>query len=463
VVYSSVLAMKQLRAICSLLGGLLAASGVLTPIYAQDMLRVRRTITTLASPAYQGRGYVRGGDQQAAAYLRQRFQELGLQPLAPDYTQSFPLDVNTFPGRLQLALSVGMLRFPGVSSSRRLRPGLDFIAAPESGSGKVGGLFSAVPIWQFDTLAFTDAAAQQQLLRHPWHNGGFVLRATDARLLPALPLPVRQHLDSAAVRLTLVPKLTASLATEQVSQMRLLVRDSVWRSIPATSSGPTVALVAARVEAVLQRRYQTQNIVGYLPGRVQPDSFLVVTAHYDHLGTMGKRTYFPGANDNASGVAMLLELAAYYASPENRPAYSMVFIGFGAEEAGLVGSKYFTEHPLVPLPRIRFLLNLDLLGTGSEGATVVNGRVFEQQFQQLQQLNAAQQYLPSLAARGRAANSDHYYFSEGGVPAFFLYTRGGTTAYHDVQDRPGQLPLTAFPNLFHLLRDFLNLQGAAAR
>ncbi|WP_426493330.1 M28 family peptidase [Hymenobacter sp. 102] len=457
--------MKQSRPLFSRLRCLLlpAASAILAPAQAQDMPRVRHTIATLASPAYQGRGYVRGGDQQAAAYLRQRFQELGLQPLAPNYTQSFPLDINTFPGQLKLALSSGILRFPVLGSSQQLRPGLDFIAAPESGGGKVGGLFSAVPIWQFDTLAFTDAAAQQQLLHHPWHNGGYVLRAADARRLPALPLPIRQHLDSATLRLMLVPKLTASLAAEQVLQMRLMVRDSVWRSISATASGPTVALVAARVEAVLQPRYQTQNIVGYLPGRIQPDSFLVVTAHYDHLGTMGRRTYFPGANDNASGTAMLLELAAHYARPENRPACSLVFIGFGAEEAGLVGSKYFTEHPLVPLPRIRFLLNLDLLGTGSDGATVVNGRVFEKQFQQLQQLNTAQQYLPSLTARGRAANSDHYYFSEYGVPAFFLYTRGGTTAYHDVQDLPRQLPLTAFPNLFHLLRDFLNLQGAAIR
>ncbi|WP_221766219.1 M28 family metallopeptidase [Hymenobacter metallilatus] len=432
------------------------------PGWGQDMPRVRRTIATLASPAFQGRGYVRGGDRKAAGYLGQRFRQLGLQPLAPGYHQPFTLDVNTFPGALRLELSFGIGRFPGLGSSQRLRPGLDFIAAPASGSGKVGGPFSAVPIVRFDTLTFTSATAQQQLLRRPWHGGGLVLRAADEPRLATLPLALRQHLDSAALRLTLVPKLTASLAPSQASQMQLEVLESVWNSIPSTASGPTVALVAARVEARLQRQYPTQNIVGYLPGRVQPDSFLVVTAHYDHLGTMGRRAYFPGANDNASGTAMLLELAAYYARPENRPAYSLVFIAFGAEEAGLIGSRYFVEHPLVPLSRIRFLLNLDLLGTGSEGATVVNGRVFERPFRQLQQLNAAQHYLPSLAARGQAANSDHYYFSEQGIPAFFLYTRGGPSAYHDVHDRPEGLPLTAFPQLFQLLRDFLNAQGAAS-
>jgi hypothetical protein len=430
------------------------------PAVAQDMPRVRRTIETLTAPAMHGRGYVSQGEQKAAAYLRQLFQELGLQPLAPDYTQPFTLDINTFPGRLKLSL--GMLRFPVFGHSRPLRAGTEFIVAPNSGGGQVGGPFSAVPILRLDTLVFTDAAAQLQLLRHRWHSGGYVLRAAEARRLAQLPPPLRQHLDSAALRLTLAPKLTASLADEQVRQMRLEVLDSVWRKVAYRGPGNIAATVAARVDARLQRQYPTQNIVGFVPGRQQPDSFLVVTAHYDHLGRMGTRTYFPGANDNASGTAMLLELAAHYSRPENRPAYSVVFLAFGAEEAGLLGSRFFVEHPLVPLPRIRFLLNLDLVGTGSEGATVVNGRTLPAQFARLQALNARRQALPTLAARGPAANSDHFPFSEQGVPAFFLYTRGGPPAYHDVQDQAATLPLTAFPDLFGLLREFLDELGAGA-
>ncbi len=175
---------------------------------------------------------------------------------------------------------------------------------------------------------------------------------------------------------------------------------------------------------------------------------------------MGKKVYFPGANDNASGVALLLELAAHYARPENRPACSVVFLLFGAEEAGLVGSSYFVQHPLVPLARIKFLLNLDLLGTGEQGATVVNGRVHEAAFRRLTALNDAHHYLPSLAARGRAANSDHFPFSEAGVPAFFMYTRGGSAAYHDVSDRPAALSLAGFAGAFGLARDFLDGLGA---
>ena len=444
---------------------IVAGVAVLLPLAAataQDMPRVRHTIHDLTAPALYGRGYVQNGDKKAAAYLRHRFRELGLQPLAPNYTQEFTLDINTFPGRLQLRLACGKRQFPLLGNHYALRPGEDFIAAPTSGPGKAGTILSAAPILRFDTLAFTDAAAQQRLLRHSWKQGGLAVRATEQHRFAALPTALQQHIDSAAFRLTLVSKLTASLAPEQAGQVRLEVLESVWNNYVSRSREASPTVAALRVDAELKRQYRTQNIIGYVPGRLQPDSFLFVTAHYDHLGTMGRRTYFPGANDNASGTAMLLELAAHYAQPKNQPAYSIVFVAFGAEEAGLVGSRYFAEHPLVPLGRIRFLMNLDLLGTGSEGATVVNGREFPTQFQLLRRLNEAHQALPSLTARGRAANSDHFPFSERGVPAFFLYTRGGITAYHDVHDRAETLPLTAFTGVFKLVQTFLDALGGSA-
>ena len=406
--------------------------GLVRPAAAQDMARVRATIGTLTAPALHGRGYVQRGDQLAATFLAHRFRALGLQPLAPGFIQHFPLDVNTFPGAL--ALTAG---------TTTLRPGYDFIADPASGGGTVSG--AAVPL---DTLIFTDEAARQRLLQQPLRGQVLVLRQSDEARLPTLPPPLQQYLDQAAARLTLVPrKLTASLAPAQVAQPRLEVLASAW---PAGTT--TVRL---QVEARLLHDYQSQNIVGMVRGTARPDSFLVVTAHYDHLGQMGRGAYFPGANDNASGTAMLLELAAYYAQPAHRPACSLVFIAFGGEEAGLLGSAYFVQHPLVPLPAIRFLINLDLLGTGDEGLTVVNGRLFPAAFRQLQRLNAAGHFVPAIAARGPAANSDHYYFTEHGVPAFFLYTRGGIAAYHDVYDQAATLPLTAFPGVFHLLTGFL--------
>ncbi|UYZ62733.1 M28 family metallopeptidase [Hymenobacter weizhouensis] len=423
--------------------GLLALGGPAAA--AQDMARVRTTIRQLTAPRLHGRGYVRHGDQLAAAYVQRRFRQLGLQPLAPDFLQPFLLSVNTFPGQLQLQLTT-----PGARPIR-LRPGLDFIAAATSGSGLVHG-----PLVYLDSTVLADAEAQHRFLRLTTQPGLVVLQSRTARQLPQYPAAIRQRVDSAAALITLVSKLTASLAPVQSRQVRLEALPQP--ALLAAATRPTNASV--QVQARLLERYSSQNVVGFLPGRIQPDSFLVVSAHYDHLGRMGRHTFFPGANDNASGTAMLLELAAHYARPENRPAYSLVFLACGGEEAGLVGSTYFTEHSPVPLSRIRFLVNLDLVGTGDEGLTVVNGRLLPAAFQQLQRLNETGRYVPSVAARGRAANSDHFPFSERGVPAFFVYTRGGISAYHDVQDRPETLPLTAFSGVYSLLREFLNGLGA---
>ena len=440
---------------------LLAGTALLpAPARAQNRMRAKRTIKALASPKMHGRGYVLQGEHLAAAYLRQRFRGLKLEPLAPDYTQPFTLDVNTFPRGVAASI-----RAEGGGKGWGWPTGTACIAAPNSAAGNV-----KARLLLLDTLVFTQPAVRARYLRTVWPQRVLLLRAADAARLPLLPAMLRERLNTAAAWITVVPKLTASLAADQATQPRVEVLASkvpLWldKAIfgdTATSApkGRTV-WATVRVGAQLQRNYQTQNLAAVVRGTVRPDSFLIVSAHYDHLGMMGPHVYFPGANDNASGVALLLELAAHYARPENCPAYSVVFLLFGAEEAGLVGSEYFVKHPLVPLKRIKFLMNLDLLGTGEKGATVVNGRVFESAYYHLTALNDAHHYLPSLGARGRAANSDHFPFSEAGVPAFFLYTRGGSAAYHDVNDKPKALSLVGFAGAYGLVRDFLNELGAA--
>ncbi|WP_426058192.1 VanZ family protein [Hymenobacter sp. B1770] len=444
-------------------GAAVALSAAPVPVNAQDMPRVRRTIEKLASPQMHGRGYVNDGDKKAAAYLRGRLKELKLEPLADDYTQPFVLDVNTFPRVMRWKMAFGDKR----RQLPALKPGRDYIVTATSGSGHI----TNVPLVGLDTAIFAGSlqnmVAQQRLLEQPLKQQALLLTARDQTRLSTLPVNLRQHLNSAAAWVKLVPKLTASLASEQSPRIEIELLSHVKPKqgaiiIRGTSmSEPEKLWLTASVDAELRRNYQTQNLAAVVRGTTQPDSFLVVTAHYDHLGQMGKDVYFPGANDNASGVALLLELAAYYARPENRPACSVAFLLFGAEEAGLVGSSYFVAHPLMPLQRIKFLVNLDLLGTGEQGATVVNGRLLEEPYRRLVALNDAHHYLPQLAARGRAANSDHFPFSEAGVPAFFLYTRGGSTAYHDVNDRPEALSLAGFAGAFGLVRDFLNGMDAA--
>ncbi|MFN8165310.1 MAG: M28 family peptidase [Bacteroidia bacterium] len=205
------------------------------------------------------------------------------------------------------------------------------------------------------------------------------------------------------------------------------------------------------IEAKVISKFKARNICAFVEGTQHPDSFLVISAHYDHLGEMGN-VLFPGANDNASGVSLLMNLAHYYATHPQK--YSIAFILFSGEEAGLLGSKYFTEHPLIDLKKIRFLINTDLAGTGVEGITVVNASEFPAEFALMQKINTDNNLLAAVNSRGKAANSDHYFFTEKGVPSFFFYTLGGIKAYHDIDDKASTLPLNEHEDLFKLVTLF---------
>ena len=240
-------------------------------------------------------------------------------------------------------------------------------------------------------------------------------------------------------------KLTWEVSMTNDAQPKFIV---LKKSLP-----DSIKTISYNIKSVLLKKYQSQNIIGFVKGTLQPDSFLVFTAHYDHLGQMGSETYFPGANDNSSGIAMLLNLIEYYSKHPSK--YSICFIAFSGEEAGLLGSHYYVEHPLFPLSNIKFLVNLDLLGTGEDGMMVVNGAVFDDEYQRLISINSKNHYLKDIPKRPKAANSDHYFFTESGVRSFFFYTLGGIAAYHDIYDKPETLPLTKFEDVFRLIRDFV--------
>jgi aminopeptidase YwaD len=396
-------------------------------VNAQDSLYTKQVISKLTDKAFHGRGYVNNGEIKAARYLRNEFRKAGLTATSKGYFQNFSFSVNTFPAKMTVEIN-----------GEKIIAGKDFIISPSSGSLK--GEFKLFTINQppeyytnndfkntillIDTLGSNGALNKDVI--HTWE---------------------KNPLHAAGMFFIKENKLTWSVSTSVDSFCTVQLLRS---ALPKNASSVKINIVNKYIN-----KHSSQNVIGIVPGASVPDSFVFVTAHYDHLGQMGRETYFPGANDNASGVSMLLNLAHFFERPENRLPYTMVFVCFAGEEAGLLGSKYYTENPTVELNRIRFLLNLDLLGTGDEGLMVVNGSIFPEAFSNLDSINVVHNFLPVINKRGKAHNSDHYYFTEKGVPAFFCYTLGGITAYHDIYDKAETLPLTKYEEVFQLLNIFL--------
>lgn len=360
-------------------------------VFCQEKSEAHAVIQKLTGKEFWGRGYTKDGMNKAANFLELQFKNIGLNPISgKSFKQAFSYPINTFPGKLKVKLN-----------GKSLVPGEDFLIGGDSKAVNAIGNLT-----QFDSVHFINQQSN--------------------------------------VEIVLLDKLTWSPSTKVMDYTSIQVNKNKFKEPPETFE--------ASIENRFISNFKTSNICGVVKGKAKPDSLIVLTAHYDHLGGMGDSTFFPGANDNASGIALLLSLAKYYS--KNPPSYSVAFICFAGEEAGLLGSKYFVEHSLVSLNKIRFLINLDLMGTGDEGITVVNGSVFKNEFEGLTQINTQKNYLVKIKSRGKAANSDHYWFTEKGVPSFFIYAMGGIQAYHDIYDRAETLPLTEFEDLFHLLIDF---------
>jgi aminopeptidase YwaD len=360
-------------------------------LHAQNISYNHKIIDTLTSTTFWGRGYTNDGMKKAASYLANEFKMLGLKPLVKkDYFQKFSYSANTFPGNMEVMVN-----------EKKLIPGVDYLVSADS-----RGTIAKGKLEQKDSATFIDATNK--------------------------------------IIVTIEKKLTWEVAQKVENYTIIQLDKNKFTEIPKT--------IEVNIENKFIKKFDAANVCAMVAGTQKPDSFIFITAHYDHLGGMGKDTYFPGANDNASGVALLLSLAKYYATHPQK--YSIAFILFAGEEIGLLGSKYYTENPLVPLKNIRFLTNTDLAGTGIDGITVVNATEFPKEFALMQKINTDNKYLKAINPRGKAANSDHYFFTEKGVPSFFFYTLGGISAYHDVFDKAATLPLTEQADLMQLLIKF---------
>jgi len=391
----------------------------------------REIIHDLCSDEMAGRGYVDQGHLTAAKYIRDHFSQLNLLSFEKgNYLQPFNINVNTFPKSVHVSLS-----------GKELRPGSDYLIDPISGSAK--GEYELVFVNNNNLIDFLSELSKAK--NNPLIHNAVVLNATATQDVDTLSL--FNELKYSLAQLCPViwikeDKFTWSVGKEAFEFPIIEVRDS---SINNSSS------IELDIENQYLQNITTHNLIGFVEGK-RKKKFIVLSAHYDHLGMMGD-AMFPGANDNASGTSMLLSLADYFS--KNKPKYNVVFMAFGAEEVGILGSKYYTENPLFPLDKIKFLINMDIMGTGDEGITVVNGTLHKKQFKKLSKINKKMDYVPKVKIRGRAANSDHFWFSQMGVPAFFIYTVGGIQAYHDVYDRPETLPLTEFEDLHYLIIDLL--------
>jgi hypothetical protein len=166
---------------------------------------------------------------------------------------------------------------------------------------------------------------------------------------------------------------------------------------------------------------QAANVIGKIPG-TDPnlkDEVVIISGHYDGGGVDPDGVIYNGANDNASGIGVLLEIARVMMENKVKPLRSILFIGWGAEEQGGYGSKHFVEYPVVPLEKIASVFVLDCVGLGEGKFWLFGAKHFSNLFLQIKK-NIPSNLLIGIHPR-EEAGSDQYFFQQKEVPSFFAH------------------------------------------
>lgn len=397
---------------------------------AQDLPHFKRVVKELSSSRYQGRGYARGGANKAGKYLDKEYRKAGVDAVT---LQPFTIDINTFPGAMEMW-----------ADGKKLRAGVDFSMREYS-----PGVKGEFPVYHIDTLNF-DADGLLADLARPENAGclvccDFWFTYKHREVFSKLQKTGECH--NAGLLLTWAAPIKFFKAYGE----KVVDKPIIWVTPEAIAN---VKRVKVNVENEFLNDYELFNVIAKVEG-CRHDSCYVFTAHYDHLGNLGRKVYYPGANDNASGTATVVTLAEHYA--KNRPEFDMYFVAFSGEDANLRGSTYFAEHPLVPLSQIKYLFNIDMIGDDNPVLYCEVSDAGMGQYPRFEKVNREQHLFEALNRGNLAANSDHYPFAVRGVPCIFLENENGNAFphYHTPADNSKTVRWDSYEPVFKLVTGFI--------
>jgi Zn-dependent M28 family amino/carboxypeptidase len=222
----------------------------------------------------------------------------------------------------------------------------------------------------------------------------------------------------------------------------------VVKLFDATKPGLTDAEMSLRLQAPVDRPVRLRNVIGLLRGSdpILRDSYVLLSAHYDHLGTrpdLAGDNIFNGANDDGSGTVSVIELASAFSTLRQRPRRSIVFMTFFGEEKGLLGSRYYGRHPVFPIDKTVADINLEQVGRtdSSEGPQIANASLTGFDYSDIGAILEAAGKLTGIKVYKHEQNSDAFFdrsdnqaLADQGVPAHTLCTAFVYPDYHGVGD-----------------------------
>ena len=483
--------------------GLLAA--LLAPIVAGwtalgatatiDPAAYLNDVKFLASPELRGRVTGSPELEKAAAFIAAKFHEFGLKPLeGKSYYQAFPVTTDAQLGE------ANRFRFTEDGRATALHFREDFIPFNFSHSGKLTGAVVFVgygitaPEYNYDDYAGIDVKGKIVMLlchepqesdeksvfagKEYTQHAQFTSKASNAKIHGAVGVILINDLANHHGEADTLEKfgVTAGPADAGIPFVQVKAdRVASW----FTGAGKNLATIvegidkdlkpqsfafpdSVRVDANLdvERAVKTvHNVIAYIPG--ETDEYVIVGAHYDHLGLGGQYslapsqtgTVHPGADDNASGTAGVIELARWYAT-QPKQKRGILFLSFAGEEQGLLGSAYYAGHPKLSLEKAVAMINMDMIGRIRDAKVYVGGAASGTTLRPLlEQISPNYSLKLDFAGSGASeGSSDHTSFQAKQVPILFFFS-GLHGDYHKPSDTWDKIDAPDAAKLLQLVAD----------
>ncbi len=479
---------------CSLLAAQTPAS-----VSSADSSRYLTDIKTLAAPNMEGRGPGTQGLVRASKYIEHRYKSLGLQPAGTQgYLQPFTVTTGA-----TLKADNGLTVVDN-GKKQPLTIHRDFEPISFSSSGSFtgplvfAGYGATAPEFQYDDYAglnvkdkivvllryepdsFAAKTGHQGLTQH----SQLITKAINARNHGAKAVilmngKLAEGEDDSLLRFGGVS------GPEDVGTMLLQVKNSVAESWfktagksladvqqqinsggkPESFEFPDTLQLSATID-IEATHAQVNNVLAYLPGKT--GEYIIIGAHYDHLGRGDSNSLapsqigqiHPGADDNASGTAGVLELARLFAPLKGQLDRSILFMNFSGEELGLLGSAHWVKNPTLPLDKCAAMINMDMIGRIRDNKIYIGGVGTGSTFKPI--LEAAQKrtnFKVEYSPGGYAA-SDHTSFVAHKVPVLFFFS-GLHADYHKPSDTWDKINAPSAAQLLDMVADVM-LQLASA-
>jgi hypothetical protein len=437
-----------------------------------------RTVEYLASEELEGRLGGSQGYYKAAIFMANEFSKLGLEPInEKSYFQKFNVEYNKIlpPCSLNLIENEQVIKeynlgddyvFRGFTGSGNLTGNVVFvgygIASDEIGYDDYEGIdvndkiviaFKYNPKWKIDDKNWPEGNPRPKSKIAADHGAKaiiFVSLPNDEKPQE----PIGSVLHGSGEQNENFPQLHMDLdAAGDLFAGSGYTLSELQSKIDSTKKPFSIELnktVQVVVNAKYEKEKETVNVIGIYPGSDEElkNEYVILGAHLDHVGGQGGEIYFPGANDNASGSAAVLEIARAFAEQKIETERSIIFVLFSNEESGLEGAEFLADNLPVPKENIIAMLNMDCIGHG-DSIQIGNGKSAPKLWELAKSLDEDEANL-MVDATWSGGGADATPFHNLGIPTLYFASRFSYTYLHSMNDKPETLNPKLFEQLTRL-------------